>query len=93
MFIFQNIVSGHKLWITVTAKNSQGSASTATCELPTYDMTLPAGRVTEGFSYSSHPNILQASVFALDDSQIVEERVGFDRTLMTASQGHNMCCS
>ncbi|XP_019642103.1 PREDICTED: uncharacterized protein LOC109483513 [Branchiostoma belcheri] len=55
--------------------------SLVTCELPTYDLTLPGGRVTPDFLSTSHPGILRASAVALDDAALVnqKEAVGFGR--------------
>ena len=65
------------MFFTVTAKNSQGGAAKATCELPTYDTTPPGGRVTEGFISTSHPNIITASVLVIDDSVIIVGKVRY----------------
>ena len=73
--IVQKLVAGRKLFFTVTAKNSQGGATKATCELPTYDMTLPGGRVMEEFRASTRPDIIWASLLAVDDSRLTIEQV------------------
>ncbi|XP_078575698.1 uncharacterized protein LOC144861600 [Branchiostoma floridae x Branchiostoma japonicum] len=72
---------GVPLYFTVTATNSAQQTSLATCELPTYDVTLPGGRVTPDFISTSHPGILRASAVALDDSVLInqKEAVGFGR--------------
>ncbi|XP_078585864.1 uncharacterized protein LOC144867675 [Branchiostoma floridae x Branchiostoma japonicum] len=72
---------GVPLYFTVTASNSAQQTSLATCELPTYDVTLPGGRVTPDFISTSHPGILRASAVALDDSVLInqKEAVGFGR--------------
>ena len=69
------MIAGRMLFFTVTARNSQGGAANATCELPTYDMTPPGGRVTEEFISTSHPNLIRASVLAIEDSKLAEEKV------------------
>ncbi|XP_077992165.1 uncharacterized protein LOC144446291 [Glandiceps talaboti] len=81
---FSTIVSqvlrgGVPFYFTVTAVNSAKVTTKATCEIPTYDVTLPGGRVTPDFRSTSHPSILKASAVALDDSVISqrEEAVGF----------------
>ncbi|XP_078658231.1 uncharacterized protein LOC144903714 [Branchiostoma floridae x Branchiostoma belcheri] len=72
---------GVPLYFTVTATNSAQLTSLVTCELPTYDLTPPGGRVTPDFLSTSHPGILRASAVALDDAALVnqKEAVGFGR--------------
>ena len=67
--------TGQRLHFTITAKNNAGMAAYSQCELPTYDMTLPTGRVIPTFRTSSHPDILQSSVFMTEDSEITETKV------------------
>ena len=59
--------------------NNGGGMSTATCSLPTFDVTLPTGRITPDFKSTSHPHILRASAVVYDDSVILmqKEGVGF----------------
>ena len=64
------------LYFSVSATNSMGLSATSTCHLPTYDMTLPVGRVTPDFRSTSHPGLLHGSALAFDDSVIVEKKVG-----------------
>ena len=61
------------------ASNSAGGVSIATCSLPTYDTTLPGGRISPDFLSTSHPNILSASCVIHEDSEIVswKEGVGY----------------
>ena len=58
------------------AQNSQGSRSSVTCELNTYDVTLPSGRLQAEFDTTSNPDILKAFVVVHDDSPIIEAYVG-----------------
>nr|XP_006820561.1 PREDICTED: uncharacterized protein LOC102808465 [Saccoglossus kowalevskii] len=74
--VFEQVLRGGvPLYFTISAMNSAGAVTKITCELPTYDVTLPGGRVVPDFLSTSHPNILRASAVALDDSVIVEEQV------------------
>ncbi|XP_071798137.1 uncharacterized protein [Asterias amurensis] len=77
--ISQILPGGHPLHFTVYAMNNGGGTSTATCSLPTFDITLPTGRVTPDFTLTSHPHILRASAVVYDDSVILmlKEGVGF----------------
>ena len=43
------------------------------CELPTYDVTLPSGRVEANHMKTSHPGELSAAMIIIDDSVIVEQ--------------------
>ena len=52
-----------------------GLSAVTSCELPTYDMTLPEGRITPDFRSTSHRELLQGSVLALDDSVIRTHQV------------------
>ncbi|KAI8487517.1 hypothetical protein Bbelb_347510 [Branchiostoma belcheri] len=74
--IFKKMKGGVPLYFTVTGTNSGGGTSKITCELPTYDVTLPGGRVTPDFLSTSHPSILRASALAHDDSAILLKREG-----------------
>ncbi|XP_038050876.1 uncharacterized protein LOC119724026 [Patiria miniata] len=77
--ISQTLLGGHPLYFTVYAMNNGGGTSTATCSLPTFDITLPTGRITPDFTSTSHPHILRASAVVYDDSIILmqQESVGF----------------
>ncbi|XP_033637723.1 uncharacterized protein LOC117298529 [Asterias rubens] len=77
--ISQILLGGHPLHFTVYAMNNGGGTSTATCSLPTFDVTLPTGRITPDFTSTSHPHILRASAVVYDDSVILmqKEGVGF----------------
>ena len=79
LFCLQILPGGHPLHFTVYAMNNGGGTSTATCSLPTFDTTLPTGRVTPDFTSTSHPHILRASAVVYDDSVILmlKEGVGF----------------
>ena len=58
------------------AENSQGSRSSVTCKLRTYDITLPTGRFDADFRTTSNPYVLKASVVVYDDSPINDSYVG-----------------
>ena len=68
-------MSGVPLYFTVCASNTEGRVACTNCGIPTYDMSLPSGRVTPDFQFSSHPNILKGSALAVDDSQITDKMV------------------
>ncbi|XP_077996023.1 uncharacterized protein LOC144449370 [Glandiceps talaboti] len=70
---------GIQLHFTVKAENSAKEISMATCSLPTYDITVPAGRIIPDFLSTSRPNVLRASAVVYDDSPILsqQEGVGF----------------
>ncbi|XP_066275501.1 uncharacterized protein [Branchiostoma lanceolatum] len=79
--VFKKMKGGVPLYFTVTGTNSGGGDAKVTCELPTFDVTLPGGRVTPDFITTSHPSILRASAVAHDDSAILQKReaVGYGR--------------
>ncbi|XP_061168901.1 uncharacterized protein LOC133178169 [Saccostrea echinata] len=58
------------LYWTVKAVNSQGTDARVYCMLPTYDNTLPDGRVDPSYIYSSHPNVLTAIINVFEDSEL-----------------------
>ena len=58
------------------AANSQGSRSSVTCELRTYDVTPPSGRFDADFETTSNPQVLKASVVVHDDSPVVDAYMG-----------------
>lgn len=62
--------SGIPLYFTVKASNSQGRSSTATCSVPTYDITPPGGRMDQPYDISSHPFTLSALLVVHDDSEL-----------------------
>ncbi|KAI8486030.1 hypothetical protein Bbelb_361300, partial [Branchiostoma belcheri] len=74
--VFKKMKGGVPLYFTVTGTNSGGGNAKVTCQLPTYDVTLPGGRVTPDFLSTSHPSILRASALAHDDSVILQKREG-----------------
>lgn len=61
---------------TVIAENSAGERSKASCDLPTYDVTLPDGRFQEEFITSSNPDALKAAVKINEDSELNHRMVG-----------------
>ncbi|XP_038050728.1 uncharacterized protein LOC119723897 [Patiria miniata] len=77
--ISQILLGGHPLHFTVHAMNNGGGTATATCSLPTFDITLPTGRITPDFTSTSHPYILRAAAVVYDDSVLLmqKEGVGF----------------
>ncbi|XP_078616233.1 uncharacterized protein LOC144884654 [Branchiostoma floridae x Branchiostoma japonicum] len=79
--VFKKMKGGVPLYFTVTGTNSGGGNAKVTCQLPTYDVTLPGGRVTPDFLSTSHPSILRASAVAHDDSviRLKREGVGYGR--------------
>ncbi|XP_033105583.1 uncharacterized protein LOC117107873 isoform X2 [Anneissia japonica] len=70
---------GVPLFFTVNVKSNEGLTSRATCSIHTYDITLPAGRLTPGFLSTSRPDILRCSTLVFDDSETasLREAVGF----------------
>ncbi|XP_078575735.1 uncharacterized protein LOC144861639 [Branchiostoma floridae x Branchiostoma japonicum] len=73
----QVLRGGVPLYFTVTGTNSAKLTSLVTCELPTYDVTLPAGRVTPDFTSTSHPRILRSSAVALDDTALASQKARY----------------
>ena len=67
--------TGQKLYFMITARNNAGGEAHTTCEMSTYDMTLPTGRVKAGYRSSSDPNEMQASLILTDDSPITQTMV------------------
>ena len=67
------------MFFTVTASNNGGGNATVSCEIPTYDVTLPAGRIEPAFRSTSHPYILEATAVVYDDSEIIDqhEAIGY----------------
>ncbi|XP_070573748.1 uncharacterized protein [Ptychodera flava] len=61
---------------TVTATDSANNAAIATCYLPTYDVSLPEGRVTSEFQATSRHDILRASAVVYDDSELKSQKEG-----------------
>eukprot|EP00058_Branchiostoma_floridae_P003025 XP_002588513.1 hypothetical protein BRAFLDRAFT_79466 [Branchiostoma floridae] len=86
--VFKKMKGGVPLYFTVTGTNSGGGNAKVTCELPTYDVTLPGGRVTPDFLTTSHPSILRASAVAHDDSVIRLKRVGHFHNFERLGVGH-----
>ena len=74
-FLFQTLVHSIPLYFSVKAQNSMGLSAVTSCELSTYDMTLPEGRITPDFRSTSHREVLQGSALALDDSVITTHQV------------------
>ena len=77
------MVTGVPLWITITARNNQGDPAFSRCKLPTYDVTLPGGRLDADFLSTSHPYKLAASAVTYDDSPMVEhlEGIGYGKDI------------
>ncbi|VDI57617.1 Hypothetical predicted protein [Mytilus galloprovincialis] len=68
--------TGVPLYFTMYAQNDAGERSMATCDLNTYDVTLPGGRFTEDFLSTSNPAVMKASVVVYEDSDIELTQVG-----------------
>ncbi|KAK3609657.1 hypothetical protein CHS0354_035942 [Potamilus streckersoni] len=68
--------AGQPLYFTVWAENSAGNRARATCQLPTYDITLPSGRFTAEFVRTSNPSTLKATVVVFEDSALTSAHVG-----------------
>eukprot|EP00118_Oscarella_pearsei_P018126 m.184105 g.184105 ORF g.184105 m.184105 type:complete len:5153 (+) comp39317_c0_seq2:47-15505(+) len=60
--------SGIPLYFTITARNTEGLTADSQCLIPTYDTTLPSGRVEQSFDVSTNPFHLSAFFVAHDDS-------------------------
>ena len=77
MLYFQRLsATGVPLFFTMYAQNDAGERSMATCDLHTYDVTLPGGRFTEDFLSTSNPAVMKASVVVYEDSDIELTQVG-----------------
>ncbi|CAH1802680.1 unnamed protein product [Owenia fusiformis] len=79
------LTSGVPLYFLIIALNNQGASASIECELPTYDMTLPKGRMIPDFHSSSHPHILRASGMAVDDSPLKQHALAI-------GYGHGLFC-
>ncbi|XP_070574642.1 uncharacterized protein [Ptychodera flava] len=67
---------GIPLYYTIKATNSAKAVAMATCYIPTYDRTLPGGRITPDFKSTSRPNVLRASAVVHDDSILIDQKEG-----------------
>lgn len=67
--------TGQIIYFTVTAKNNGGGSRDTTCQLSTYDQTLPTGRVRPQFETTSNPTVLKVSIMVTDDTEIVTKKV------------------
>ena len=67
---------GVPLFFSVHAENSAGVRATATCILPTFDVTLPTGRLHSEFTSTSNPTTIKASVVMHEDSELSAVYVG-----------------
>ncbi|XP_061168902.1 uncharacterized protein LOC133178171 [Saccostrea echinata] len=65
-----DLPNGTPLYWTVKAVNSQGLDARVYCMLPTYDNTVPEGRVEPSYIYSSHPSVLTATINVFEDSEL-----------------------
>ncbi|XP_070573717.1 uncharacterized protein [Ptychodera flava] len=74
--IAQMLPGGLVTHFTVKATDSANNVAMATCSLPTYDVTLPGGRVTPDFHSTSRPDVLRASAVVYDDSPLVSQKEG-----------------
>uniref|UniRef100_A0A1I8J5S5 GPS domain-containing protein n=1 Tax=Macrostomum lignano TaxID=282301 RepID=A0A1I8J5S5_9PLAT len=76
------------LYFTVHVSNNQGDTIHATCDLPTYDTTLPRGRVQEDFRSTSNTKVLSAFVVASDDSEIIDTKVAVGLGVDAGGESH-----
>ncbi|OWF46933.1 Delta-like protein 1 [Mizuhopecten yessoensis] len=75
-----DLPSGVPLYWTVKASNTQGLQAFSYCTLPTYDTSIPDGRIDPSYKFSSHPNKLSGTVVVFDDSTLEkshEKAIGF----------------
>ncbi|KAI6655616.1 hypothetical protein LOD99_2114 [Oopsacas minuta] len=71
VLIARQLLSSIPLYWTAKASNSQGVSAASECSLPTYDTTLPIGRVDfMEYIYSSHPSILIGETTIIDDTNL-----------------------
>lgn len=78
----QKLPGGVPLYWSVKGKNDQGGEAITTCSLPTYDNTLPDGRLEASYEYSSHPHKISGTLILVDDSELIpvqEKAVGFGK--------------
>ena len=68
--------SGKPLYFTVFAENKAATRNSVTCSLPTFDVTLPTGRMMAEFLTSSNPRIIKATFVGHDDSEITSAFIG-----------------
>ena len=68
--------SGVPLYFKMSAENSGGARSSVYCSLPTYDTSLPTGRIALEFKSTSSPTTLKISAFIHDDSVITDSLIG-----------------
>ena len=64
------LVSGKRLYFTIVAVNQQGLTALTSCELSTYDTTLPSGWIRPSYLLSSHPSYIGATLAVYDDSPL-----------------------
>ncbi|XP_064646203.1 uncharacterized protein LOC135499389 [Lineus longissimus] len=75
-FIQDIPLHGLPVFFKITGSNSAGSSVYVTCDLPTYDVTLPIGRMNTDFISTSNPRVLRGSLVAMEDSPLVDQNVG-----------------
>ncbi|KAI8485717.1 hypothetical protein Bbelb_365510, partial [Branchiostoma belcheri] len=77
----RDLTFGVPLYFTAEACNNAGLCSQATCRLPTYDNTVPGGRIDAAFLSTSNQYKLSAVAKLFDDSELSLQResVGFGK--------------
>ncbi|XP_019616821.1 PREDICTED: uncharacterized protein LOC109464310 [Branchiostoma belcheri] len=77
----RDLTFGVPLYFTAEACNNAGLCSQATCRLPTYDNTVPGGRIDASFLSTSNQYKLSAVAKLFDDSELSLQResVGFGK--------------
>ncbi|XP_078664148.1 uncharacterized protein LOC144907219 [Branchiostoma floridae x Branchiostoma belcheri] len=77
----RDLTFGVPLYFTAKACNNAGLCSQATCRLPTYDNTVPGGRIDAAFLSTSNQYKLSAVAKLFDDSELnlQRESVGFGK--------------
>ncbi|XP_062596534.1 uncharacterized protein LOC134257978, partial [Saccostrea cucullata] len=75
--------SGVPLYFTVHVANEAGVSVPATCQLETFDMTIPGGRMSEAFRSTSNPRVMKGLVTVYEDSPITQVlvAVGYGRDI------------
>ena len=89
--VLDKLPCGRPLYFLVRAVNSQGLATVANCSLPTYDCSLPDGRVDMAARCTSHRRKLSATVIVYEDSELKEgDGLAYSVGYSPGSQGHEV---
>ena len=86
----EELPCGKPLYFHVRAVNSQGLGTTASCTLPTYDCSLPDGRVDMASQCTSHRDSLAASVVLYEDSPLKQDQLFYAVGYSPGSYGHEL---